>query len=230
MVTHQSPQVGQRRHGGLPRVQRLLAVCAHPDDESFGLGAVLAAFTAAGTRTAVLCFTQGEASTLGKAADLGALRAGELTAAADVLGVARVDLLSYPDGGLTAVSLDNLTEHVRHAAMVNEAEMLLVFDEGGITGHPDHCRATEAACSAARRDGYPVLAWAIPRAMAEQLNAEYNTHFIGRADANLDVMITVDRARQRAAIACHQSQSASNPVLWRRLALLDDREWLRILL
>jgi LmbE family N-acetylglucosaminyl deacetylase len=41
-----------------------LAVIAHPDDESFGLGAVLAAF-GAGTQVRVLCFTRGEASTLG---------------------------------------------------------------------------------------------------------------------------------------------------------------------
>jgi len=42
-----------------------LAVIAHPDDESFGLGAVLAALSGAGAQVRVLCFTRGEASTLG---------------------------------------------------------------------------------------------------------------------------------------------------------------------
>ena len=41
--------------------------------------------------------------------------------------------------------------------------------------------------------------------------------------------LVVDRALQRQAIACHQSQSAGNPVLWRRLALLGDAEYLRVL-
>jgi LmbE family N-acetylglucosaminyl deacetylase len=36
-----------------------LAVVAHPDDESFGLGAVLSAFIDSGTRVSVLCFTRG---------------------------------------------------------------------------------------------------------------------------------------------------------------------------
>jgi len=37
----------------------VLAVVAHPDDESFGLGAVLASFAETGARVSVLCFTRG---------------------------------------------------------------------------------------------------------------------------------------------------------------------------
>lgn len=210
-------------------MRRLLAVCTHPDDESFGLGAILAAFSAAGTHSTVLCFTHGEASTLGVADDLGAVRAQELEAAARVLGVARVELLAYPDGSLAAVPLDELAAQVRLAATAHDTEMLLVFDEGGITAHPDHCRATEAARVAARQGGYAVLAWALPQAVAAQLNTEFDTHFVGRADDDLDRAVTVDRAVQCAAIACHASQSTSNPVLWRRLQLLGEREWLRFL-
>ncbi|HUJ67467.1 MAG TPA: hypothetical protein VLX59_18110, partial [Acidimicrobiales bacterium] len=40
-------------------------------------------------------------------------------------------------------------------------------------------------------------------------------------------VLTVDRQVQRGAISCHTSQSADNPVLWRRLELLADREFLR---
>lgn len=40
-------------------------------------------------------------------------------------------------------------------------------------------------------------------------------------------MIEVDRSRQLAAIGRHFTQSADNPVLWRRLELLGDREYLR---
>src|SRR6266571_6027002 len=48
----------------LPGWDGVLAVVAHPDDESFGLGAVLAAFVDAGARVAVLCLTHGELSTV----------------------------------------------------------------------------------------------------------------------------------------------------------------------
>ena len=46
-------------------LRSLLAVVAHPDDESFGLGGVLAALAATGRRVSLLCFTAGEGSTLG---------------------------------------------------------------------------------------------------------------------------------------------------------------------
>ena len=47
----------------LPPWRSVLAVVAHPDDESFALGAVLAGFADAGAAVALLCFTHGESST-----------------------------------------------------------------------------------------------------------------------------------------------------------------------
>jgi N-acetylglucosamine malate deacetylase 2 len=214
----------------LPRLARVLAVCAHPDDESFGLGAVLAALAGAGTSSSVLCFTRGEASTLGLAGgNLRRVRAGELAAAAAVLGAARIRLLDYPDGRLTGIPLPELAGHVRRQAQLTGPDALLVFDEGGITGHPDHCQATAATLSAAGRDDLTVIAWAIPRHIAEILNAEFATMFAGRPAEQVDLTITVDRGAQLKAIACHASQSTHNRVLWRRLELLGNTEHLRYL-
>jgi LmbE family N-acetylglucosaminyl deacetylase len=104
------------RHA-LPESASVLAVCAHPDDESFGLGAVLSAFVDTRTLVSLLCFTRGEASTLsGTADDLAETRAHELAAAAVVLGIARTQLLDYPDGSLTAQPLDALASDVRRLA------------------------------------------------------------------------------------------------------------------
>jgi hypothetical protein len=57
-----TPEIGSA--GVLPVWTSVLVVVAHPDDESFGLGAILDAFTAAGATVEVLCLTHGEASTL----------------------------------------------------------------------------------------------------------------------------------------------------------------------
>jgi N-acetylglucosamine malate deacetylase 2 len=215
---------------GLSRLTRVLAVCAHPDDESFGLGAVLAALATAGTSSSVLCFTHGEASTLGRdAGDLHRVRAGELAAAAAVLGVADAGLLDYPDGGLARIPVSQLAGHVCEQARLIGPDALLVFDEGGVTGHPDHCQATAAALSAADRENLAVIAWTIPLPVAKVLNAELGTTFVGRPPEQVDLTITVDRAAQFEAIACHASQSAHNPVLWRRLELTGNTEHLRFL-
>ena len=210
----------------LPAVREVLAVCAHPDDESFGLGGVLGSFVEEGSIVRVLCFTHGEASTLGASPrPLGELRAEELEAAASILGVSACKLHGYPDGALTQVPLDVLGALVDQEAA--GADLLVAFDEGGITGHPDHIRATQAAAVAGAHRGLPVLAWALPQAVAARLNAELGSGFVGRASDELDFTVEVDRDRQRKAITCHASQSADNPVLGRRLELLGTTEHLR---
>lgn len=207
----------------LPPAARVLAVCAHPDDESFGLGAVLSGFRAEGTEVSVVCFTRGEASSLteGAGTDLAGVRADEFECAAARLDLHEATLLDYPDGGLSRVSLDTLTSHLERG----RPDLLLAFDEDGISGHPDHRRATEAALDWGRKREIPVLAWTISPTVARRLNAEFGTGFTGRTE--VDYRIRVDRTAQRAAIGCHESQAASNPVLWRRLELMGDEERLR---
>ncbi|WP_236056375.1 PIG-L deacetylase family protein [Mycobacterium sp. SM1] len=212
----------------LPGWRSVLAVVAHPDDESFGLGAILSAFAQRGARLAVLCLTHGEASTLhGVAGDLACIRAGELAAAAEVLGVSAVELLDYPDGRLAEVSPDELAVSVVDCARRCGAEGLLVFDRGGVTGHPDHRQATAAALLAAAEVGLPVLGWTLPAAVAEVLNCEYAAAFIGHRLAEIDVIVPVDRRRQYQAVCRHLSQALPSSVLWRRLELLGPFEHLR---
>lgn len=214
--------------GPFPSYERLLVVSAHPDDETFGLGGLVSAFVAAGTRVGLVCLTCGEGSTLGASCDLADRRGRELRCAARVLGIGRVTLHHHPDGGLERVQLDDLVADV--LAVADGADALLTFDHGGVTGHPDHQRATDAAIAAGRRLGLPVLAWAIPRGVAERLHHEFGAPFVGRADSEIDHVVTVDRTRQHGAMTCHGSQLADNPVPRRRLDLQGDREYLRELL
>jgi LmbE family N-acetylglucosaminyl deacetylase len=214
----------------LPAWRRVLAVVAHPDDESFALGGVLDAFAAAGATTAVLCFTRGEASTLHDVAGpLHRVRAQELAAAAAALGVSVTTLLTYPDGGLARECPARLAGEVLDAARVAQPEGLLVFDSSGVTGHPDHAAATAAALAAADALDLPVLAWTLPETVTGALNREYGTDFTGRPRNEIDRVVRVDRARQREAAFAHASQATPTSVMWRRLKLLGDREHLRLL-
>ena len=219
--------------GAAPTASAALAVYAHPDDETFGLGGVLAALVDAGTAVEVLCFTRGEASTLGQPSDLAALggvRTVELADAARVLGVRSHELLAYPDGRLAEVPIADLASHVVAAARRQRSDLLVVFDDTGVTGHPDHQQATRAALTAAAHLDVPVLAWTVRQPVAAALNTELDTDFRGRCAVEIDLMISVDRKRQLRAIACHRSQSTDNPVLRRRLELTGPTEplrWLR---
>ncbi|HEY5114783.1 MAG TPA: PIG-L family deacetylase [Nakamurella sp.] len=212
----------------LPAWHTVLAVVAHPDDESFGLGAILDAFHRAGIRTAVLCLTRGEASTLhGAAGELSAVRGREFAAAARTLGVADAVLRDFPDGALGQACRSRVVGEVIDAARAGGTDGLLVFDPSGVTGHPDHAAATAAALLAAAGLDLPVLAWTLPAAVAEALNRELGTGFVGHRAAEIDIVLTVDRARQEAACAAHVSQAIPTSVLWRRLELLGHTEHLR---
>ena len=211
-----------------PDWNRVLVVVAHPDDESFALGALLDRLVQDGADVAMLCLTRGEASTLGAGAgDLAAVRADELAAAGEVLGMASTTALTHPDGGLATVDPAVLAADIDRHVERTRPDGILVFDPAsGVTGHPDHAAASLAAIAAAERWDLPVLGWALPQSVADALNAEYGAAFVGYpADALLEVV--VDRRRQRMAIACHASQAVPGSVLWRRLELLGDREYLR---
>ncbi len=216
------------RRSLLPSWSRVLVVVAHPDDETFGLGAVIDLLTRTGAEVRVLCFTRGEASTLNEiGASLHTVREGELRQAGALLGVAGVELLDYSDGRLAAIPEAELAAQVLQALTSYRADGLLVFDETGITGHPDHRAATRAAVRAASSRGLPVLAWALPGLVADQLRAETGQPFAGQPPDRLDISLPVDRSAQRRAAAEHASQISPASVLWRRLALLGDYEHLR---
>ena len=212
----------------LPAWVSVLAVVAHPDDESFGLGAVIDALAAGGAAVHILCYTHGEASTLNETrADLRRAREQELTEAGAELGAASVTLLDDPAGRHSLAPPAELAAHAAAAAARGKAGGLLVFDDTGITGHPDHRAATAAAVLAGRQAGLPVLAWALPQAVAGQLKAETGHDFAGQPPCQLDLCVRVSRSRQRRAALMHASQVSPGAVLWRRLQLQGECEHLR---
>ncbi|WP_226902634.1 PIG-L deacetylase family protein [Phycicoccus mangrovi] len=212
----------------LPGWRRVLAVVAHPDDESFGLGALLDAFGSAGAEVSVLCLTRGEASTLGEVeGDLASVRDAELRSAATALGVAHTSSLAHPDGALPAVPDEVLRGDVAAEVRRVAPDGLLVFDlVAGVTGHADHEAASVAAVAVGADLGVPVLGWALPSGVAATLRDETGGGFAGHPLDEL-TEVAVDRTRQLAAVRCHATQAVPGSVLWRRLELLGDREYVR---
>lgn len=106
----------------------VLAVFAHPDDESIFAGGTLAACAAAGLEVGVLSLTRGELS--------GARRERELQAAAEELGIAWAECLDHPDGELahTERAAGAVADRMREA----QAAAVVSFGEEGLYWHPDH--------------------------------------------------------------------------------------------
>ena len=203
------------------------AVVAHPDDESFGLGAILGGLAADGREVSVLCLTQGEASTIGAAADLGRIRRRELEDAAVALGVTRVTLLDLPDGGLATIPVGELDTRI-DTWLDESVAALIVLEPQGVTGHPDHRAVSAAAERVADRRALPVVEWGIDPVTAARLCEREGLQFQAITDGPGVLDLHVDRAAHLAAIHCHRSQLDDDPVVFRRLAVQGDVERVRI--
>ena len=123
--------------------ERVMAVFAHPDDESLFAGGILAACAAGGVETSVLSLTRGERGEVvgsgdSDGADLGATRSGELAEACRVLGVARAECLHYPDGELWWLPEADAASDL--AARIDEwsPRALITFAGDGLYWHRDH--------------------------------------------------------------------------------------------
>ncbi|MEQ1702604.1 MAG: PIG-L family deacetylase, partial [Ilumatobacteraceae bacterium] len=154
-------------------------------------------------------------------------RHSELAAAAGELGISAVHQFDHPDGQLDTVGIGELVAEIQ--PLVRDVDLLLVFDEAGITGHPDHIHATAAAVAVAERHDLTVVAWTIDLHVAATLNAEFGAGFVGHNSTDIDLRLPVDRRRQRAAMQHHDSQFTGNPVPGRRIELTGDTEPLRYL-
>jgi mycothiol S-conjugate amidase len=152
----------------------ILAVLAHPDDESFGLGGTLALYAQKGYDTYLICATRGEAGTvdpehLNGYKDTAALRTDELMKAAKHLGLKGVYFLDYRDSGMPG-SEDNKHPNAQINHPIDEVagrivryirelrpDIVLTFDPIGGYKHPDHIHIHQATKLAFERADDPVF-------------------------------------------------------------------------
>jgi LmbE family N-acetylglucosaminyl deacetylase len=135
----------------------LLSVWAHPDDETYLAGGLMAAAADAGTRVVCVSATAGELGTPEPAVwppdRLGRLRRWETAAAMAVLGVREHRFLGLPDGGLAKVDVSHGIGIVE--ALIDEIEpsTIVTFAPHGMTFHPDHIAVSDWVTTAWRRSG-----------------------------------------------------------------------------
>lgn len=133
---------------------KLMAILAHPDDESLGNGGTLAKYAAEGVEVHLVVATRGERGWPGEESEypgleaLGKLREAEVRAAADVLGICNVQFLDYIDGELDmAHPAEVIAKIVGHLRQVRP-HVVVTFGPDGGYGHPDHIAISQFAAAA----------------------------------------------------------------------------------
>ena len=146
----------------------ILAVLAHPDDESFGMGGTLVLYARKGYQVHLVCATLGEAGTVDDEYlhgfdSISALRESELRCAAQSLGLTAVHLLGYRDSGMPDTpenehpnaqinhSVEEVAGKVVNYIRKVKPDIVLTFDPLGGYKHPDHIHIQKATTLAFER-------------------------------------------------------------------------------
>ncbi|MHC4931839.1 MAG: PIG-L deacetylase family protein [Planctomycetota bacterium] len=182
-------------------MKNLLAVAAHPDDESFLFGGTLALHADRGGRAGLLCLTDGQAGRTGGLVErerLPEVRRQELRRAVEVLGIPELYLAGLMDGALDEVGDERGTAIVASHIARFGADVLLTFGPEGASGHADHKACFRWTMAAA--GGRPVYVASHPESEPE----------LARGGPPLPVTTVIDISslgdRKRRAFLEHETQ------------------------
>jgi N-acetyl-1-D-myo-inositol-2-amino-2-deoxy-alpha-D-glucopyranoside deacetylase len=145
--------------------KKLLAILAHPDDETFGMGGTLALYAKQGVEVFLVCATRGEVGEMDPKYMRGfntvaERRESELRCAAEYLGLKEVYFLNYRDSGmpgspdnqhpqaLVAQPLDQVAVDVMRYIRLVQPQVVITFDPIGGYRHPDHIAIHNATVKA----------------------------------------------------------------------------------
>ncbi len=147
---------------------------AHPDDEAIATGGTMAGLSAAGHRVVLVTATRGELGEvpegfLAEGERLGDRRSTELAEAARLLGVHRLEFLGYEDSGMegedsasrlgcfATADVDEASSRLAGMLTEESADVLVVYDEHGGYGHPDHVQVHVTGMRAAELAGTRIV-------------------------------------------------------------------------
>jgi LmbE family N-acetylglucosaminyl deacetylase len=201
----------------------VLTVWAHPDDETYLAGGMLAGLTDAGHRVVCVTATRGEAAdpaaTAGERAALAALRSEELEAALSMLGVTEHHWLGYPDGGCADLDPADPVAHLVRLLDDVRPDTVLTFGPDGFTGHPDHIAiSTWTDLAVTRTAASPRLLHAVRGVdvVDPELDEEFGVFELGRPrtcrDEEMAVLLRLDAElldRKVAALVRQASQTSA---------------------
>lgn len=207
-------------------MKKVLAVFAHPDDESFGPGGTLGLWSGQGVEIQLLCATRGEA---GQGAKLGKVRSKELASAGKILGIKKVDFLDFKDGKICNQDLAELEKIITGKIKTFRPDTILTFDLNGVSGHLDHMAVASATTQAFRKTkiARKLYYFCIPKAVSDMIK-DYFIYFPdGKLPNEVDEKIDVSSVWDKRILAMdkHQSQKKDIDEIKKELELGNKEEW-----
>lgn len=197
---------------------RLLAVFAHPDDETYRAGGTLSLLAGRGVSVQVLTTTRGQAGSCGNPPlcapkELAAVRENELICACAALDIEPPFLLDYLDGHLAEVNPEAIIAEILAVIEDLRPQVILTFGQDGLSGHPDHIAIGEFTTEAYRRSNSvdALYTLAVPQSLADTLGMS-QIHAVLDKKITLNVDVSGSWDSKIKAIQCHATQLSSSPI------------------
>jgi N-acetylglucosamine malate deacetylase 2 len=198
----------------------LLAVFAHPDDETFRPGGTFALLSQRGVRVQVVSATRGGAGSCGHPPlcapeELPALRESDLHCACATLGIEPPILLDYPDGRLSEVDPETLLAEILAVVQRVQPQVMISFGPDGLSGHPDHIAIGRLTSEAFHLSVHVVALYtlALPLSLATKLGIMSQIRALPDDSITLSVDVSTVWEAKLAAINCHRTQLGESPIL-----------------
>ncbi len=202
----------------------IVAVFAHPDDESFIAGGTLA-LLAQDHNVQLICATDGNH----QEKNLKQVREKELQSAAKILGIQKVHQLNYSDGGLCNANYHALAADVRNILDNVRPERIYTFHPNGLSGHLDHIAVTSVVNYLFHRLDYIHQVYYFSAAKQQNRSQHY---FVYQPDGldltQIDQVVNVESVwdKKISAISAHVSQSADGQKIISDLQNAPKQEYL----
>ena len=172
----------------IAKLGTIMGIWAHPDDETFTMGGILAQAAANDQQVIIVTATKGEQGIQDEsrwpAERLGAIREAELHDAMTILGIRNHQMLNYPDGGCQNVDEEEAVNKLAALIARYQPDSIFTFGHDGLTGHPDHQAVSDWASAAKKlAESHAIIyhsvqtteQYANAQALDKTLNFFYNT-------------------------------------------------------
>lgn len=174
----------------IKKLGTILVIGAHPDDESFLAGGIMATAVKHGQTVVCVTATKGEQGSQDEAkwptAKLSEIRTKEMANALKALGVKNHYWLGYPDGGCADIPLRQGVGEVADIVTRFKPDTILTFGPEGMTGHPDHQAVSEWAKGAIDSVPFNInLFWAV------ETHGHYK-NYTKKTDEKLNIFFNID--------------------------------------
>jgi LmbE family N-acetylglucosaminyl deacetylase len=169
----------------------ILGLWAHPDDETFMSGGLMALATQNGQTVICATATRGEAGIYDPirwpAETIGAERALELANALRIIGVRHHHWLHYTDGACSSVPDDTAVTQIMQSIAAYQPDTIVTFPPDGVTGHEDHKAVSRWARLLAGKLPKP------PRVLYAVNSINMYTNYLKEVDEKLNIYFNIDQ-------------------------------------